>query len=1052
MGRRILIALIVLCSWQGWAHAQDQDSNRPEIFVQLGHSGQVLTVAFSSDGSLLASGSDDKTIKLWNVASGRELRTLAGHSNAVESVAFSPDGKLLASGSDDKTIKLWDVASGRELRTLAGHGDFVKSIAFSPDGKRLASGSGDKTIKLWDVDTGRELQTFNGHTAAVFSVAFSPDGAMLASGGDDKTIKLWDVANGRELRTLDGHSNAVMSVAFSPDGKSLASGSGDLSIKLWDVTSGRELRTLPDNSFVYSVRFSPDGKFLASGDRDGALKLWDVAGGSGPRIMSGESSSVYAVAFSPDGKMIVSGTSEWIIQLWDAATTQELRIFRGHSQVVTTVAFSHERGTLAAGNWGKDINLWDAKGLRELRGHRWRVSDAAFSPDGKLLASASWDRTVRLWDAAGGRELRSLIGQYPVESVAFSPDGKRLVSGSSFDTITLWDVATGRKLWTLAGVKANSVAFSPDGILLASGSGDLEGTGRIELRDAASGRELRVLSEHSRAIKSVAFSPDGKLLASGSGWLDSSGEVKLWDVASGRELRTLDGHDDVLSVAFSPDGKVLASGGFGGDTKLWDVATGLELHGLGEHSVGVNSVAFSPDGEVLASGGEDGTVREWNVADGRERAAFIAFTDGSSLAITPEGYFDSSSAQAENNLNVRVGAGVLGISSYRDQFYRPDLVKLSVAGTSLAKFGNLAEVAPKKLPPKVELLDLPSMTTNSALILNVRVTDGGDGIGLVRVFRNGTAFKQDADLPKLGGAITRSYKVPLYNGHNEIRVVAFNADASVQSNDATASITANIAPAPKGTLHALVIGIQDFPNAPKNNLTYPNADAALFADTLKKFSAPLFENLDIKVLTGVAETDRAHVIQALKDMKAAVGPDDEFVFYVASHGFIASDGDYYLITSNVGQSDPAHLKIDAIGRQTLTGLLADIPAAKKLVVIDTCYAEPLGDTLLQANLTKGMSTPTAATILSREIGLTVLSATTTDEEANEGYKDHGLFTYVVADGLTGKASAQNGTVSDLGIANYVNDNVPQLALAFFRKAQNPTVNTHGQGFPITKVK
>jgi WD40 repeat protein len=914
---------------------------------------------------------------------------------------------VLASGSNDKTIKLWDAASGRPLRTLHGHTNFVISVAFSPDGKVLASGSGDKTIKLWDVASGRQLRTLSGHAAPVFSVAFSPDGHVLASGSNDATIKLWDVPSGHEVRTLSGHTGWVMSVAFSPNGKVLASSSGDKTIKLWDVASGRELSTLSGHmDGVTSVTFSPDGKMLASGSSDKTIKLWDVASGRELRTLSGHADSVWSITFSPDGKALASGGDDATIKLWDSASGRVLRTLSGHTD---------------------------------------RVQSIVFSPDGKVLASGGWDKTIKLWDTASGRELRTLSGHTAwVDSVTFSPDGKMLASGSSDKTIKLWDVASGRELRTLAGHTSDvwCIAFSPDGKVLASASLDKT----IKLWDVASGRELRTLSGHTDWVDSVAFSPDGKVLASGS----DDTTIKLWDVASGRELRTLSGHTDgVESIAFSPDGKGLASGSDDSTIKLWDVANGRELRTLNGHVGWVTSVGFSPDGKALASGGWDGTTREWDVSSGSERVALVAFIDGSYLAITPEGYFDSSSAQAEEHLNVRVGDRVFGIGSYREKFYRPDLVKLGLAGESLTSFGSIGN---EKLPPVVELIDLPPSTSESKLNVTVRLTDGGGGIGLVRLFVNGTAVVQD-DVPALspslrGTAITRSYSLQLASGANSLRAVAFNADDSVQSNGATATIAVNLPPQARGTLHAVIVGIQEFPKRPQDNLQYSVADAQLFADTLKQYSSSLFDKLDIKLMTTAAETDKDHVVQALTAMQSVASPDDEFVFYVASHGLVV-EGEYYLITSNV--SSPETIETEAISKQQLAGLLANIPAAKKLVIIDTCHAQPVGDALQQALQSGGMTDSTATTILSRAIGSTVLAATTSDQEALEGYKDHGLFTRVLADGLGGEA-AMKGIVSNFSLADYVGAEVPPLAANIYMHDQAPTVSANGQRFPITEIK
>jgi WD40 repeat protein len=582
-----------------------------DLLTLEGHTAAVRGVAFSRDGSRLATASQDSMVRVWDAHTGEQQLLLKGHGAAVAGVAFSPDGKHLASASEDKTVRVWEIPGGREQLILEGHTGEVSGVAYSPDGKHLASASYDQTLKLWNTDSGEEERTVKGHGDSVTCVAFSPDGKHLASASYDKTVKLWDAQTGREERTFTGHTGWVSGVAFGADGKRLASASVDQTVRVWDAQTGQELLALKGHSgSVNGVACSPDGRRLVSGSEDGTTRVWDAQTGQEVFVLKGYADRVHGVAFSADGRRLASASDDRTVRVWDAHVGPEAVTFGGAGGPVAGVVFSPD-GQRLAGAAGLEVRVWDRRTGQEtltLKGHTGAVYGVAFSSDGSRLASASYDRTVKVWDAQTGREQFTLKGHAgEVAGVAFSPDGDRLASACYDQTVKLWDARTGQEVLTLKGhtARVNGVCFSPDGSRLASASGD----GTVKVWDAATGQEALTLKGHANPVHGVCFSPDGRRLASAS----QDQTIKVWDAQTGQAELTLKGHTKpVLGVCFSPDGMRLATASWDRTVRLWDAQTGLEALTLKGHTAWVSGVAFSPDGRRLASASYDKTVRVWD--------------------------------------------------------------------------------------------------------------------------------------------------------------------------------------------------------------------------------------------------------------------------------------------------------------------------------------------------------------------------------------------------------------------------------------------------------
>jgi WD40 repeat protein len=706
-----------------------------QLVLQAPPTTAVGSVAVSRDGALVASASGEGGVRLYDAKTGSLLRAIGGAGD--RSVVFSPDGKsLTAAGFHmDKLVSLWDVASGKRLRTFTGQTEWeADATAISPDGKMLASSATDKQILVWDIATGKLLHQLKDQPYRVSALAFSPDSTTLAGGGGDRRVHLWNCSTGKLRRTLEGHRDWICTIAFSPDGQTIASGSCDWGFhrgydwprpasrgaeqcewRLWDVASGRLQRTVADSGRLLSLSIAPDGKSLACGIGE-ELRLYDLSSDAPGKIVTRHDADVTTVAFSPDGRAIISGSHDQTIKRTRVVNSETDWEALGSWEQVNSVALSDDASLLATGSSDQRfargrlpagakhvgpgaVRLWDARTgrlLHRLGNRAEQVMAVALSADGRHIAGAGLEGgkgVAHVWDTQTGAPLWSTDDHAKeVLAIAFSPDGTALATASADGVLKLRNSATGRVTRTWEGHQdgGTSLAFSRDGKTLFCG----EGAGGTRIWDTSTGRSLQILKTPrpkselftiDRLMNSINLSRDGAVLATCGSSINNEfvDSVRLWDAQTGALQRDFAAEKiHGRPMALSPDGSIVATGGKA--VQLWDVRTGKPLRKLVGHLKRTQSFAFSSDGRLIFSGGSYGTTNVWEVATGRLMVTLFAFpgsdrgaTTDDWLAYHPDGFYDGSPG-VERYLAWRFGDELLTPQSLGERFHRPERIKASL--------------------------------------------------------------------------------------------------------------------------------------------------------------------------------------------------------------------------------------------------------------------------------------------------------------------------------------------------------------------------------------
>jgi WD40 repeat protein len=1034
----------------------------PKMVVQTGHAEYVRAVAFSPDGTLFASGSNDNTVKIWDVASRRELRTLTGHGDHVLAIQFSRDGRLLASLGYDKSVRIWEVQTGQARSTINVENGTFLAIAFTADGKTLltangtdSGGSGDHLIRCWDLASGKVLRTLD-PGEVMNALAISRDGNTLAMGSLSGAIKVWDLAANKERLSLTGHTDEVQSLDLSADGTTLASGSKDGTARLWDLGTGKPPRILKHRDIVTAVAFSPDGKTLATGGWDHAVHLWDVANGTETRALRGHKEIVWGVAFAPDGKTLASSSSDKALKLWDVATGNERQTFAGHVDFVEGVVLANKGKTLVSHDSWDAIRVWDLASGKDMRrisvtGEARAFEAMTATDDG--FVGANDNGLITIYDQEG-KALRTLDGHnLSLNALAVSPDGKLLASGGSERWVRVWNLADGKLVATLdhpgtEGFHIESLAFSPDSRRLAMGTSGSE----VRVAELPSGKELFVKAdpEETGFILGLAYSPDGATIAATAG----TGKVRLLDAATGAPIRAF-GEGLSQAVVFAADGQHLWSGSADGTITLWNTSDGSSVRTLAGHSGYVTTLLLRGNGKTLISSSRDSTVKAWDAASGSPLATLVAFDHNDWLVITPDGLFDGT-APAYSQILWRFSSelrDVAPVEAFFGDFFYPNLLSDIMSGKRPKAAQSVAQKDRRQ--PAVQL-QLASPASGRTIDVDVRIAQAPAGAQDVRLFRNGSLVKVwHGDVLAGKGETILKASLPIVAGDNRLTAYAFNHD-NVKSPDAALLVQGAASLRHKGTAYVLAVGVNSYANK-DFDLKYAVADAGSFGAEWKAQQEKLgtFAQTIVTAFTDEQAT-KANVLKALGELAAKVAPEDAVVIYFAGHG-TAQANRFYLIPHDLGYAGGRDA-IDEAGLQTiLTHSVSDlelqaaiekIDAGQLLMVIDACNS---GQALESEEKRRGPMNSKGLAQLAYEKGMYILTAAQSYQAAQEASKfGHGFLTYaLVTEGLEqNKADDEphDGNVLVREWFDYATRRVPQMQVELMKEAQA------GRGVHVAFVK
>jgi WD40 repeat protein len=1015
-----VVAMYLIGSTQGYGQQTGKDSAL-ELAVQTGHSVPVHGVLFSpivdwktlgfpsrkGSGEIVATGSNDGTVRIWDMATLREVRSLPlASGSSIGAIALSPDGKLVAAAGSH-LVKVWEIATGREILAFQDGPSYGRSAAFSGDGTKLAVG--DQTFaRVWNI-----ADPHNAMTAPdpAEKIAFGPGDILAVAGHDpipegksiDPSIPyraaVWDVGRGVRVGAFSGKGYYVLSLAVLEDGSISALGAdgkcnavdGCTTVirRSLDGTEIADLRGPP--WYPTASAFCPDSRFFAAGSNDGRVILWDVERQKAVYEGATPGEFMEGISCSHDQMRLASGESRGRVAIWERNQNAPTHILEGVANEIegivsdpsSTHLFLLGRGTSFQYGYTETVLRWDIPTLRAPTYLSDASSPLAMSDDGRWTAIGHEKQTVVIYR----EENRFVDTETPSQgtAVAFDAAGERFAAAFN-GTINVWRTSPWQQeahvdAWT--NLRIETVAFSRDGDILASAGGE----GYVILWDLPSMRQRCTLGDKKGpqdTVWTVAFSPDRKTLASAG----NDREIQLWDIATCKLVGNLVGSGSAIKqISFSSDGEFLASAGWDGTVRLWTVKQRQQKNLLSGHGWLVDSVRFIASDKIVISGGQDGTARLWDVDEGRELASVVTFRDGQNwLVATPEGYFDSTATAAEKIFwRVDGTNNLVPLSRYYTDFFYP---------------GLLTEILEGKRPvPEIDIataLGIPSLRTMLSSDALAHVEKRGNQVLICLAVPPGIAL--DANVASENLARRRYLPRHLY----ELQVVPEDPTCKNQIDlgeftESQRTKLLQIVNAPRrefstpwdrlesdvsqSVLHVVAVGINNYNLASSgfDPLSFPKPSVKSIMKYFNDWGADArpFKKIEIWPVLLNEEAKTETIRNELHEIATNTRSDDVVIIYLAGHGQVNLEDEMFYFVS--ADSNSERLSSTGLSTAIMADALREMNARRIVVLVDTCQAggsiealQRLAQTRASIEMARQTSEPGYR---SKGIGIYVVAAT-----------------------------------------------------------------------------